>query len=108
MHCEKHFCENVMKTIFDTKDISIVQKDLKDCGMWPHLWLQEVASWFIKPTATHVLTYEEKERFVCIVRIKTPAKYVSSLKKRIRDGDLKGMKSHDYHIMMQEILLLCM
>jgi hypothetical protein len=24
------------------------------------------------------------------------------------DGDLKGMKSHDYHVMMQEILPLCM
>ncbi len=56
-----------------------------------------------------MLTYEEKERFVRIVtNLKTPAKYVFSLKKKIRDGDLKGMKSHDYHVMMQEILLLCM
>ncbi len=34
--------------------------------------------------------------------------YVSSFKKTIKNGDLKGMKSHDYHILMQEILPLCM
>ncbi len=104
MHCEKILCENVMKIIFDTKDTSAIQEDLKDCGIWPHLWLQEVASWFIKPVATHVLTYEEKERFVHIVaNLETTTKYVSSLKIFFRDGDLKGMKSHDYHVMMQKI-----
>ncbi len=91
MHREKNLYENVMKTIFDTKDTSTVQEDLKDCGMWPHLWLQKVASWFIKPTATHVLTYEEKERFVHIVtNLKTPTKYIFSLNKIIRDGGFEG------------------
>jgi hypothetical protein len=38
-----------------------------------------------------------------------PTHYVNSLKKLIHeDGDLKGMKSHDFHLMMQDILLLCM
>jgi hypothetical protein len=38
-----------------------------------------------------------------------PTQYVSSLKKKIhKDGDLKGMKSHDFHVMMQDILHLCM
>ncbi len=31
------------------------------------------------------------------------------IKKRIiKDGEMRGMKSHDYHVMMQEILPLCM
>jgi hypothetical protein len=56
-----------------------------------------------------VLTNEGKKRFIQIIEtLKTPTHYVSSLKKRIKDHDLKGMKSHDYHIMMQEILPLCM
>ncbi len=34
---------------------------------------------------------------------------MSSLRKRIhKDGEMKGMKSHDYHVMMQEILPLCL
>jgi len=53
-----------------------------------------------------VLSNEEKNRFLQIITdLKTPIGYVSSLRKMIsKDGDLKGMKSHDYHIMMQEIL----
>jgi hypothetical protein len=34
---------------------------------------------------------------------------VLSLNFRVqKDGELKGMKSHNYHIMMQYLLLLCM
>ncbi len=34
---------------------------------------------------------------------------MSSLKKKMhKDEEMKGMKSHDYHVMMQEILLLCL
>ncbi len=44
-----------------------------------------------------------------ILNLKTPTRYVFSLKKRIhKDGDLRGMKSHDFHVMMQDILPLCM
>ncbi len=107
MHNEKNICENVMKPIFGTKDTITIQKDLKECNIWPHLWLQAsvVDRGFIKPASSYVLTYEEKERFIQIIEtLKTPTHYVSSLKKRIKDQDLNGMKSHDYHIMMQEIL----
>ncbi len=73
------------------------------------MWLQEVASGYIKPTVTYVLINEKEEMFVHIVtNLKTPTHYVFSLKKKVRDEDLKGMKSHDYHVMMQEILPLCM
>jgi len=53
-----------------------------------------------------VLSNEEKDKFLQIItNLKTPIGYVSSLrKKNSKNGDLKGMKSHDYHIMMQEIL----
>jgi hypothetical protein len=86
-----------------------IQVDFKDYGIRPHLWLQEVASGFIKLTVTYVLIDEKEERFVHIVtNLKTPTQYVFSLKKKVRDEDLKGMKSHDYHVMMQEILHLCM
>jgi hypothetical protein len=67
------------------------------------LWLQVgvVDHGFTKPIASYVLKNEEKERFIQIIDIlKTPTHYVSSLKKIIKDHDLKGMKSHDYQIMM--------
>jgi hypothetical protein len=43
------------------------------------------------------------------MRLKTPTSYLFSLKWKVHvDGKLKGLKSHDYHVMMQQILLLCM
>jgi hypothetical protein len=44
-----------------------------------------------------------------VMHIKTIIFYGISLKKIItKDKDLKGMKSHDFHLMMQDILPLCM
>jgi len=63
MHCEKYLCENVLKIIFGVKDTLTIQKDFKDCGIQPHLWLQNVMNGFIKPIASYVLANEEKERF---------------------------------------------
>jgi hypothetical protein len=95
-----------MKTIWGVKDYVVVQEDLKECGIWPRLWLQPIVGAFFKPIVSYVLSNEEKDRFLQIITdMKTPTGYVSSLRKRIsKDGDLKGMKSHDYHIMMHEIL----
>jgi hypothetical protein len=43
-----------------------------------------------------------------ILNLKTLTHYVFSLRKRVqKDGDLRGMKSHDFHVMMQHILPLC-
>ncbi len=53
---------------------------------------------------------EERNIFLQIIlNLKTPSHYVSLLrKKNYKDGDLKGMKSHDFHVMMQDILPLCL
>jgi hypothetical protein len=61
MHCEKNLCESVLKTIFGVKDIMAICEDLKKCGIRPHLWLQVNGVRFIKPTASYVLSNEEKK-----------------------------------------------
>lgn len=48
-----------MKTIFGTKNTLIVQEDLKECGIQPHLWLQEVVGSMIKPIGSFVLIEKE-------------------------------------------------
>jgi hypothetical protein len=65
MHCEKNLHENMMKTIFGTKVIPTVREDLKECGIQPHLWLQEVVGRMIKPIGSFVLAKEEKDKFIC-------------------------------------------
>jgi len=110
MHCEKNLCENVLKTIFGIKDALIVRKDFKECDICPHLRLQDDTGGIIKPLASHVLLDEERNIFLqVILNLKTPSHYVSLLrKKNYKDGDLKSMKSHDFHVMMQDILPLCL
>jgi hypothetical protein len=52
---------------------------------------------------------DRKKVVQIILNLKTPTHYVFSLKKWVeKDGDLKGLKSHDFHVMMQDILPLCM
>jgi len=107
MHCEKNLCENMMKFFFGTKDTITVREYIKDCGIQPHLWLQDVGGRIIKPIVSFVLLDEGKKRFLQIIfKLKTPFHFVLSLKKIITRMEIQGMKSHDYHVMMQEILPL--
>ena len=48
-------------------------------------------------------------KFIDIIRnLKTSTNYAGQLAKCIAsDGNLKGLKSHDYHVMMQQLLPLC-
>ena len=57
----------------------------------------------VTPATPYVLSKEEKALFVKIIRdLKTPSNCVGQLAKRISvDGELKGLKSHDYHVLMQ-------
>jgi hypothetical protein len=55
-----------MKIIFGAKDIIAVYENFKKCGIWSHLWLQNVASKVIKNVISFELIYEEKERFTQI------------------------------------------
>jgi hypothetical protein len=62
---------------------------------------------FALPVAPYVLRLEEKKTFIhTIEELKTPTGYSSTLKKHIHIGTskLKGLKEHDYHVLMQQIL----
>jgi hypothetical protein len=108
-HCENSVCENVMKKIFGAKDMLAVWEDLKECGIWPHLWLQKVVGRMIKPTRSFVLIDEKKKVHTNCWQFKNTISLCVFIKKEIhKDGEMKGMKSHDYHVMMQEILPLCL
>jgi hypothetical protein len=62
MRCENNLWENVMKTIFGVKDILAIWEDLKEYGVRPHKWLQEVVGRMIKPIRSFVLTNEKKKK----------------------------------------------
>jgi len=99
IHCKKNICENFLKTIIGEEDIVVVQRDLEEVGIWPEIWLWHLVNSgsYLKPHAPYVLTEEEKK-----MKLKTPTNYVGALRSRVqKDGKLRGLKSHDYHILMQ-------
>jgi len=65
---------------------------------------------FILPLAPYVLQLEEKQTFIHIIEgLKTPTSYSSTFKKQVHmdTSKLKGLKARDYHVLMQQILPLC-
>ena len=110
MHCEMNLAKNFLKTITRKKDTMKVRRDLQRRNMRKHLWLTphpRKAGKMVKPCAPYVLGEGEFEKFAkCIESLKTPTGYSSDLGKCIRKKEFGGLKSHDYHVLMQQVLPL--
>jgi hypothetical protein len=110
MHIEKNVCENMIKFIFGLKDIVKVRHDMEVCGIQEHIWLkwdpQRLGKIF-KLVATYVLEQEELQTFMNrLTSLKVPTNYCGSLGKHIMDKKLGLMKSHDWHVLMQQLIPL--
>jgi hypothetical protein len=112
MHCELNLAKNFLKTIAGKKDTVKVRRDLQRRNVRKHLWLTphpRKAGKMVKPRASYVLTDEEFEKFVqCVESLKTPSGYSSDLAKCLRKKNFGGLKSHDYHILMQQVMPLAL
>ena len=59
------------------------------------------------PPACHTLSRKEKISFCqCLHRVKVPQVYSSNIKSLVQLKDLKlvGLNSHDYHVLMHQLL----
>jgi len=112
MHCEKNISENLVKHIFGDKDIASVKADMQARGIRPHLHLQPVGNSRDRlhmPPASYVLSATDKAKVLRVLKnLRTPIYYVSALYKKISKGKLIGLKSHDFHVLLQQILPLCL
>ena len=103
MHCEKNITECLMKIIFREKDTLKVRMDLKEANIWPHLWPKpgKKPKSLTLPQASYMLTKKIKVVVDVMRQMKTPTYNVGQLRKRVHvDGSLKGLESHDYHVLM--------
>jgi hypothetical protein len=101
----------MLKVIFGEKDFMAIKNNMEEVGIRPQLWLWQLANGlYMKLNAPYVLLDEEKKVFLQIIKnLKTPSNYVSTLRKKVaREGKLRGLKSHDYHIIIQQVLPLCL
>ena len=107
MHVEKNIAESVVKFLFGEKDTPESRKDLEEVGVRRELWLRPRANRqrFFKPHAPYVFTDAEKKIFMDEVSsIRTPTGYGSALGKHLRKSKFNGLKSHDYHCLVQQII----
>jgi hypothetical protein len=110
MHCEMNITKNFLKTITGKKDTVKVRGDLQRRGIRKYLWL--VANprrdeKMLKPTTLYVLSNCEFEVFArTIESVKMPSGYASNLGKYICSKKYGTLKSHDYHMLIQQLLPL--
>ena len=111
MHCEKNISENILKTTFGEKNTPAVRADMQARGIRPHLHLRPNGpnqDRVHMPDASYVLSPADKAKVLHVLKnVKTPTHYVSALHKKISKGKLSGLKSHDFHVLLQQILPVC-
>lgn len=107
MHVERNVAANVVKHLFGEKDTAAVRRDMEQAQKFEHLWLEEerVSTHYLQPRALYVFTDFERRAFVDMVsRTKTPSGYCASLQRHVNQEKFSGMKSHDYHVLIQDVL----
>ncbi|KAL3685350.1 hypothetical protein R1sor_003372 [Riccia sorocarpa] len=112
MHTEKNICNNLLKTILGEKDQPAVRQDMQNRGIHSDLWLQTVphrlpnrAPVTLKPKAPWDLSPFQREVFLArLAKLRVPTGYCGSLQKHILNGTIGHMKSHDFHVFMQQFL----
>jgi len=93
--------------LLSIKDSPGSRQDAHNLGIREELWLQETAhanADYYMPHAPYVLSPSERKEFVGIISsIQTPTNYVGSIHKCLMDEKLQYMKTHDYHVLMQQV-----
>lgn len=99
-----HIFKNVSQLIWDhitgKRDSIGCRKDLEKVNRMPHLWIDESGN---KPSAPWVLSKQEMTVVkAAIDKFRTPTGTMRSLSGCFTtDDDLSGLKSHDWHKVLQ-------
>ncbi|KAL0557314.1 hypothetical protein IC582_005842 [Cucumis melo] len=111
MHIEKNVCMNIVGKFLDipskSKDEMNSRLDLMEMNIRPELALMVIGNRTYIPAACYTLSREKKYRFCkTLSEIKVPEGYSSNIRSLVSLDDLKlnGLKSHDCHILMQQLL----
>ena len=127
MHCEKNVAQSMFGFILGDKDTVAVRRDMEEIGRragsdgdvseqsrrymhTPELHLQPIGDTgrYFQPQAPYALRNNERGRFIdLIASTKTPTGYAGQFGKHIGQKKLAGLKSHDYHVLVQQIIPAC-
>jgi len=110
MHVEKFFCVSIIGTLLNikckTKDGLNACLDLTKMGIRQQLTPQQIGNITYLPRACHFVQKRENMFCECLQGIKGPHGYSLNIKRLVsmKDLNLIGLKSHDSHVLMQQIL----
>ncbi|XP_020081003.1 uncharacterized protein LOC109704650 isoform X2 [Ananas comosus] len=116
MHIQKNVCDNFIGTFLNmhgrTKDNLNARKDLEDMGIRHdlHPKLQSNNKTYI-PHAIYTMSTQDKVNFLTVLKnIKVPDGYASNISRcvNLKERTLSNLKSHDGHILLQDILPLAL
>nr|GEV41877.1 hypothetical protein [Tanacetum cinerariifolium] len=108
---EKNVCESLVGTLLNipgkTKDGMNARLDLAELGIKPELFVRQEEDKTTLPPAGYTLTNAKKDIFCeTLSNIRVPQGYCSNFSSLVslKDRKLISVKSHDYHMLMQEFL----
>ena len=112
MHTEKNVTDNIMATLLDldgkTKDTYQARLDLKAMGIQSKLHLVHKGVDTVEMSATcYNMTISEKDGFLQVLKdVRVPDGYALNISclVHLKERKISGLKSHDDHILMQQLL----
>ena len=112
MHIEKNVMDNILGTVLNlkdwTKDNYKARFDLADMGIRNELHLRRKGDdkYMILPACFH-MTALEKDGFLQVLQdVRVLDGYASNISRHVnlKERKISGLKSHDNHILMQQLL----
>ena len=109
MHIEKNVAATTMGFLLGENDTIAIRKDAQEQGVMPniHLVQQGTSDTYLKPHAPYILRPDEKARVLQTIKaVRTPSGHCGNFDKLVNTekGKMQFMKSHDWHILIQEVL----
>ncbi|CAL1361192.1 unnamed protein product [Linum trigynum] len=116
MHIEKNVCDNILWTLLNvngrSKDNVNSRLDMQLMGIRRNLHpTRHVSGKLRVPIATFRLNTKEKDTFFKVLKsVKVPDGYAGNIARcvNLKQRKIYGLKSHDSHILMQQILPLAL
>ncbi|KAK9106640.1 hypothetical protein Syun_022651 [Stephania yunnanensis] len=111
MHIEKNICDSILGTLMNidgkTKESAKARLDLEAMRIKKELHLVKKGEKFIIPPALFTFSNEEKKKFCHWLKsVKFPDGYASNISRcmNISESNISGLKSHDCHVLLQQLI----
>ena len=112
MHIQKNIYESILGTLLNikgkTKDIFKARQDLEDMNIRKELHLIKRSDGkYVMPATCYTLSKAERQGFCEFLKsVKFRDEYASNISRcaSINDCKISGLKSHDFHVLLQRLL----